>query len=306
MTSSSAAAASSSEVQPFAAPTGPVVSVFDFDGTLFRSPAPSNELQKRYPGVSQPYESKGLGWFHNRRSLHPPYVPDAVQTIDSSAFFGSSRQATAAAAASDKPDANTYQQRYFSYAQLHRQALPHHPEGFDKWFIAPTVAAYLHAKDGGHVTAILTGRETSFTERLTALVTCAGLSFDHVYLKHQPGTIKFKIDVFIELIKKYEPRMLIYYEDRPDQGTKIHQGFLAALPRALGPEKAAYYSSPETFAIVLIPKEVSEASLPAALEAQLFDELQADALAAGQGRANASSKKGGGAPSNSEKGSRKK
>lgn len=319
-------------------PSGPVVSIFDFDGTLFRSPEPSAELLKQYPSASQPYENKGLAWFHNRRSLHPPYVPDAIQHFNTSLFFGGgggSKETstvtkdiqTGSSTKDQEPemskttmatsllaDAHTYQDRYHAHSQrmlrVPSEAAANHPaDGFDKWFIAPTVAAYMDAKANNHVTAILTGRETSFTDRLAALIHNAGLTFDHVYLKHKPGTIKFKIDVFIELIKKYEPKMVIYYEDRPDQGAKIRQGFFAQLPKELEAERAAYYSSPQAFAVVLVPKEVSSAPLPAELESQLLAELLEDAKTLGISNSAGSNRgRGGGSKANrdTEKAARKK
>mmetsp|Transcript_25773 Transcript_25773/g.28662 ORF Transcript_25773/g.28662 Transcript_25773/m.28662 type:complete len:120 (-) Transcript_25773:64-423(-) len=54
------------------------LNVFDFDGTIFRSPVPSlnmwsaNTLQK----IKAPTLCGGFGWFHNKVSLEPPYVPE--------------------------------------------------------------------------------------------------------------------------------------------------------------------------------------------------------------------------------------
>ena len=49
-----------------------VIHVFDFDGTLFRSPVPSD----RHPKACDPTFSGGYGWFQSLMSLCPPVVPE--------------------------------------------------------------------------------------------------------------------------------------------------------------------------------------------------------------------------------------
>ena len=56
---------------------GKVLNIFDFDGTLFKSPLPnprlwSSDLIAKLK--AQPCE-KGLGWFQDPITLSPPYVP---------------------------------------------------------------------------------------------------------------------------------------------------------------------------------------------------------------------------------------
>lgn len=157
-----------------------VLSVFDFDGTLFRSPSPSQAAIAKYgPDIHQPVFAGGLGWFQHKATLSVPFVPEKIDRKD------------------------------------------------EKWFIQPTVEAYLAAKREGHVTAILTGREEHFRSRITQLVNDAGMTFDHIFLKQElrGGTVAFKVDVFAKLIAQYQPSKIAYYEDREDQGAKIQEAY---------------------------------------------------------------------------------
>lgn len=59
--------------------------IFDFDGTLFRSPMPHPDNGPEIiEEVQAPWFEDGLGWFHSPRTLNPPIVP---QIPDSSWFI---------------------------------------------------------------------------------------------------------------------------------------------------------------------------------------------------------------------------
>ena len=166
--------------QPVGAVPRAVLSIFDFDGTLFRSPSPSEALKAKYgPDITMPVFAGGMGWFQNVETLAAPYVPEKIALND------------------------------------------------DTWFIPATVEAYLAAKKDGHITAILTGREEYFRNRITQLTTDAGMVFDHIFLKPDAkgGTVAFKLNVFAEMIAKYQPSQIVYYEDREEQGQKIQEAF---------------------------------------------------------------------------------
>lgn len=52
-----------------------ILSVFDFDGTLFRSPADTAESRSKYEKeVKTPWDK--AGWYGRRETLEPPLVPD--------------------------------------------------------------------------------------------------------------------------------------------------------------------------------------------------------------------------------------
>ena len=280
-------------------PNGPVLSIFDFDGTLFKSPAPSEALHAKYSKLTQPTFAGGLGWFQSDRTLAPPIVPLTVQPISTSAAIQQLQSPSAAAPAA---------------------ALA--PDAFDRWFIAPTVQRYVEAKARGDVTAILTGRETSFTKRIGSLLEGSGFAFDHLFLKRHPrgGTVAFKVEVFLELLIKYRPSLVVYYEDRAEQGEKLFAGMMRALTEKCSPTVAAYYrgefdpsaiTSPLTsvivpepagtiagvaapaagspltpggrFKMVFIDPSLSDTVLSPSDEAWLSDELVKDAKASGGG-----------------------
>lgn len=89
------------------------VHVFDFDGTLFRSPTPHpTRVDIKYGEgtlnrLLQPVTAGGLGWFQHRATLSPPYVPTSavlnlqhspvIQRNDNEQQHGGSDAAAAAA-----------------------------------------------------------------------------------------------------------------------------------------------------------------------------------------------------------------
>ena len=195
--------------------------VFDFDGTLFRSPAPNPQQHDKHTleMIAQPRSNKGYGWFQHLATLSPPYVP-----------------------ATPAPD--------------------------DPFFIQEIVSCFHEAKRQGFPTAVLTGREPG----------------------ENSGTVKYKAMTFARLARKYAPTRIVYYEDRVDQGRKIHAAVrflfgdrltdheLRGIPRGLGADSELLKSFQSTgvpkFEIVMVPDAVmTDTHLPPELEKQLLELL---------------------------------
>ena len=275
--------------------SGPVVSVFDFDGTLFRSPAPSKETERRYPSISQPIDNKGLGWFHNRRSLSEPYVPLDIKPLSTSGLMQHTLRSCDPLLVAERESSTPLdlsQKNFDAITAAFPSLAPSAalaPDAFDRWFIAPTVQRYVEAKARGDVTAILTGRDTSFTGRIGGLLEGAELVFDQLFLKAKAGTVKFKVDVLAQLLFEHRPSRLVYYDDRPEQATKI----LKSLPRAIAEafsstdvQEAAlseYYARGGGVEVIMVNKPLCHADtlLAPQLETQLVAELIEDAAQKG-------------------------
>lgn len=185
--------------------------IFDFDGTLFNSPVPSKkQVQRLYPNHPRLYDdlvdpvwSGGLGWFQSLQTLSPPAVPEAPEV--------------------------------------------------GKWFIQPVVRHFLELlrtrrtpaaaqegveeEGGGAAPAptsptalffVLTGRDKKFQQRIESLLAHAGLlpHLTAVILKpHETyGTVKYKLETFAQLVERYQPSRVFYYEDRPEQGARLLEG----------------------------------------------------------------------------------
>lgn len=54
-----------------------ILNIFDFDGTVFKSPMPSEKLwsPQVYGKIKSEAENNGLGWFQDPITLSVPYVP---------------------------------------------------------------------------------------------------------------------------------------------------------------------------------------------------------------------------------------
>jgi hypothetical protein len=55
-----------------------ILNIFDFDGTLFRSPAPNPQIwdSSLIGKIKSAIDQSGLGWFQDVVTLSPPYVPE--------------------------------------------------------------------------------------------------------------------------------------------------------------------------------------------------------------------------------------
>lgn len=174
--------------------------VFDFDGTLFRSPVPDTKqlarlgLRDRYGRLMQPTSERGgLGWFQSLRTLSPPVVPEA-------------------------PDRNWYVQPVLNHLL---QMVSEEPLLEDLPSASPPSSHQRH-----RYFFVLTGRVVRFEARVRELLSNAGLQphhFEEISLKSTEtyGTVKHKMEVFHRWICKYAPASVHYYEDRPDQGAQL-------------------------------------------------------------------------------------
>ena len=219
--------------------------VFDFDGTLFRSPAPNPQQHDKHTleMIAQPRSNKGYGWFQHLATLSPPYVP-----------------------ATPAPD--------------------------DPFFIQEIVSCFHEAKRQGFPTAVLTGRDEKYRQRIQQILASGGIAPDEVILKpgENSGTVIYKAMTFARLARKYAPTRIVYYEDRVDQGRKIHAAVrflfgdrltdheLRGIPRGLGADSELLKSFQSTgvpkFEIVMVPDAVmSDTHLPPELEKQLLELL---------------------------------
>lgn len=186
------------------------IHVFDFDGTIFYSPAPnkkllSNELgygSEFFGALSNPLFSKGYGWFQSLSTMSPPAVPELpaekvwyVQPILRHIHWLAERR-RAARGGGPSPSS------------------------------APPISIY-----------VMTGRDEKFRQRIEDLLRNVGLldEMEGIYLKptEEAGTIKYKLNTLLALVWEYQPSHLFYYEDRFDQGGKIYLGMeqLAAVLR---------------------------------------------------------------------------
>ena len=54
-----------------------VLNIFDYDGTLFKSPLPNSRIwnSEMVAKLKATPKEKGLGWFQEPITLSPPYVP---------------------------------------------------------------------------------------------------------------------------------------------------------------------------------------------------------------------------------------
>jgi hypothetical protein len=218
--------------------------VFDFDGTLFRSPAPNPALHDRrtLEMIAQPRSNKGYGWFQHLATLSPPYVPDS-------------------------------------------------PAADDPFFIQEIVGELRKAQAQGFPTAVLTGRDEKYRTRIQAILASGGIAVDEVILKpgENSGTVKYKAQTFLRLARKFNPKRIVYYEDRVDQGKKIvaavrflfgeqlSEHELRGLPKGLhAPGAGGFAGAPPAFDLVMVPESVkSDTHLPPELERQLLEQLLA-------------------------------
>jgi hypothetical protein len=56
--------------------------IYDFDGTIFRSPAPHPTLIAQNDRLTQPVFAGGLGWFQEEAGMLPPFVPELPPVDD--------------------------------------------------------------------------------------------------------------------------------------------------------------------------------------------------------------------------------
>lgn len=204
------------------------VHIFDFDGTLFYSPAPTHSAveallstqsttaangdqsdaaqtsaeqqdqqrteaaNKLYGHLLNPVDAGGYGWFQSLHTMSPPAVP-AV------------------------PDPAV-------------------------WFVAP-ILAHMRAlvkrraeqlrnpkasQRDVPLLYVLTGRDAKYYDRIWTLLQQVGLDkeVEDVILKpHETaGTVHYKLNNFFKIIQYHRPSRVFYYEDRVEQGGRLLEG----------------------------------------------------------------------------------
>lgn len=206
----------------------PEVHVFDFDGTLFHSPVPTEEsIQNLYghnPGLfgrlMNPLTCGGYGWFQSLATLSPPFVPTAPSISD----------------------------WYVAPVLARMRAL-----------IEENARHSAVNEERPYALYVLTGRDRKYAERIDALLQHARVrdGVNEVILKpgEVDGTVKFKLSAFLRILRAERPSAVYYYEDRWEQGGKILTGmrllqeFLyrsaPAEVRATTLTNVAYFNCPE-------------------------------------------------------------
>lgn len=197
--------------------------IFDFDGTLFNSPIPNvGQLERLKPNkggvfyheLTSTVDSHGYGWFQSLHTLEPPAVP---QKPSISEWYVTpvlkhlkdlvEEDQRAKASCSEKPLEEGNNER--GSISSSSSSSP----------VAPSLSRLFF---------VLTGRDRKFTSRIKDLLDEAHVlsSLENVFLKPSEcyGTVKFKLETFSELIRRYRPGRVWYYEDRPEQGGQLVTG----------------------------------------------------------------------------------
>ncbi|KPI83256.1 hypothetical protein ABL78_7714 [Leptomonas seymouri] len=207
------------------------VHIFDFDGTLFYSPAPTlaaaaslipptasggaaastfndsaaveytteadekrrvKEANELYGKLLNPIESGGYGWFQSIHTMVPPSVPE-------------------------KPDPNIW---FVQPILNHMRALVQRRNELRRHPLSK-------AKDRP-VLYVLTGRDVKYRDRIRTLLQQVGLykEVERVILKPKEtaGTVKYKLNNFFNIIQRHRPSRVFYYEDRVEQGGRLLEG----------------------------------------------------------------------------------
>lgn len=199
------------------------VHVFDFDGTLFFSPAPDEQFIADRYGDSMlnklvtPFESNGLGWFQSLSTLSPPFVPEKPPVeewfvgpvVDRLRQLGArqeKKQATSMPSLADLASGKSKKKSPGGTGSSNGASSS-----------SPSVVIY-----------VLTGRDEKYRKRIEGLLQQADLlrHVRYVFLKpHETaGTVRYKLDTFFQLIREHQPTAMYYYEDRLGQGGRLVTG----------------------------------------------------------------------------------
>ncbi|KAK7198128.1 hypothetical protein NESM_000769200 [Novymonas esmeraldas] len=204
--------------------------IFDFDGTIFYSPAAdadaladvlaevnvaadggggggdaAAEAKKLHGRLRNPVSSGGLGWYQSLATLSPPAVPE-----------------------------HPSEERWFVTPILaHMRAIVAARSALVKQR-RPTVGAGQAATRPAAempLLYVLTGRDSKYADRIWTLLQQAGLDkeVEDVLLKggETAGTVKYKLNRFFSLIQRHHPTRVFYYEDRVEQGARLLEGMRA-------------------------------------------------------------------------------
>lgn len=222
--------------------------VFDFDGTLFRSPAPNPALHDQHTMnlIAQPRSNKGYGWFQHIATLSPPYVPERPAPDDPmfiKEIVGELRKAQA--------------------------------QGFPTAVLTGRDEKYRH-----RIEAILAGGRIAVDEVILKPGETAGtvkykaLTFLRLARKFNPSRIVYYEDR-VDQGRKINAAVQFLFVGA--QALSEHE--LRGLPKGLRAPPAAVMGSPRlpTFDMVMVPPDLgSDTFLPAEVERQLLELLLAD------------------------------
>lgn len=212
--------------------------IFDFDGTLFNSPAPREAQVRAEHGahmvgrLTQPMESGGLGWFQSLATLCPPTVPECP---DEGRWFVTPVVERLRALCRDNDNngkenpnhtvASTADDGGDDEEGIHRDGTGHNTASSGNVNNSNTTT------NGSVACYVLTGRDEKYRARIEALLAQAGLLplLSGVFLKptETAGTVKYKLGTFLALVRQHSPSRVVYYEDRPEQGGKLYAGIRA-------------------------------------------------------------------------------
>ncbi|CCW68316.1 unnamed protein product [Phytomonas sp. Hart1] len=192
------------------------IHIFDFDGTLFFSPTPERRFVCAQYGARvlgklfNPLSSSGYGWFQSLSTLSPPAVP--AEPAESQWYITPVVNWFRALIAGKTSSCNENRDRQHQYVNSENCAHEH---------VNGDCAVQ-------RLFFVLTGRQEGFRRRIEHLLDHVGLfqHIEHVFLKPHEGigTAEYKLNIFFDLILKWKPQRVFYYEDRYDQAAKLLEG----------------------------------------------------------------------------------
>ncbi|CCW65334.1 unnamed protein product [Phytomonas sp. EM1] len=192
------------------------IHIFDFDGTLFFSPTPNRRfLRSNYDPfmfgrLQGSLSTGGFGWYQSLSTLSPPAVP--AEPAESRWYV--------------TPVVNWFR----SLIEGKVSSCNAMPDKRSE-HVSPAICFQEHTNDvdvAKRLFFVLTGRHEGFRSRIECLLDHIGLlrHIEHVFLKpyEGPGTVEYKLNTFLDLILRWKPQRVFYYEDRYDQGAKLLEG----------------------------------------------------------------------------------
>jgi hypothetical protein len=209
--------------------------IFDFDGTLFYSPAPTRS-------------AVAATLFPHPAAVTTPVTAVNVSDDDGGAAAGVQNAEELRDAEANKLYGSLLNPvdsgGYGWFQSLHTMSPPFVPETPDPevWFVAPILAhmrALVERRNtllqDPHARAedmpllyVVTGRDVKYYDRIWTLLEQVGLDreVEDVVLKpHETaGTVTYKLNNFFKLIQYHCPSRVFYYEDRVEQGGRLLEG----------------------------------------------------------------------------------
>ncbi|KAJ1914242.1 hypothetical protein H4219_004880 [Mycoemilia scoparia] len=217
------------------------LTVFDFDNTLFKSPMPNSNLWDS--GLRGKLKSTDLGWFHDQRTLCPPYLDDSTNHW----ILHVLKRARQEISRSDTMTVLLTGRTYDTYDKRIRELLKSQNLNFDMIILkevhkVPFSSNFTYGDDydsspSGNLDAYKEGYINPLTTKL-------------------PNTFLYKMQVLEDILDCVPTLEDIYmWDDRPYQCERMQQ-YLDTI-RARNPDRInhtdVYYVSPET---IYMPKEL--------------------------------------------------